>query len=512
MLDGPFGAKENKMKDLIDIDNFGTIDADSDDLLYECFENHDAYNNLVKMKRFLIVGRKGAGKTAIFKKIVIEKQDKLFSFGHTFSDYPWHYHEKQGRIGVPDQDKYTHSWKYLISMSLSKIILNSDTSLPYSMETLDDMDKIEKFVVDTYGTKNPDVTQIFAPSKMLKIKPSMEINLFEILKLGISPDSIPIEYLPVIIQEVNSNLIQSTINVLNPENEYFLCFDQLDLGFDPTNPEYAKRLIGLILAARDINQYAKEEGKKLFISVFLRDDIYNKLQFEDKNKITENSVSYIEWDTSRTEYTLKGVMEKRFRSTIGLNREEIKWENVFDEDNEMPGHQKKYQHIIDRTFLRPRDMIKFTNTALSEYKKRIYSENNGTKKIINEDIHKARDQYSTYFLREIDDEIHKHLPTYKKYLDIIKAVGVYRFTLEEFSEQYEKQRKLVPEIINPIQILASLYEFSLIAFYRRGGRGFGGSDYISKHKNPDEEFDITSTNFQVHPGLIEVLGLKKYEK
>lgn len=500
------------MKELFEIENFGTIDADSDDLLNECFEDHDAYLNIINMKRFLISGRKGAGKTAIFKRLITLRDSQVFAFGHTFSDYPWHLHDKQGRIGVPDQDKYTHSWKYLISMSLSKLILNNDNSLPYNMETFEDMAKIEKFVVDSYGTKNPDVTQIFSPSKTLKIKPTMNINLFELIKLGISPESIPIEHLPAIIQEVNSNLIKYTINVLNPENKYYICFDQLDLGFDPTNPDYSRRLIGLILAAKDINQYAKDNGKKLFVTVFLRDDIYNRLQFEDKNKITENQLSNIEWDTSRTNKTLKKLMEKRFRATFGEGTQDVSWETIFDETNEMPGRQSKYQHIIDRTLLRPRDIIRFSNTILDEAKKRISETEDKSKIFNNSDIHKARELYSAYFLREIDDEIHKHLPNYKKYLDVIKGIGVYRFDLDQFRMEFQKYEKSMPEISDPVQILKQLHEFSLVSFYRPGGRGFGGSGYISKHKFPDEDFDVTATKFQVHLALIEVLGLKKFAK
>jgi hypothetical protein len=185
---------------------------------------------------------------------------------------------------------------------------------------------------------------------------------------------------------------------------------------------------------------------------------------------------------------------------------------VFDETVQMPGRQNKYQHIADRTFLRPRDIIKFCNTILGEAKKRTATKQEDRIRFVNADIHKAREEYSSYFLREIDDEIHKHVPNYKKYLDVIKSVGVYRFDLESFKNEFERHKNEFPEITEPIQLLKTLHSFSIISFYRAGGRGFGGSEYISKHKYPDEEFDLLSTSFQVHPGLIEVLGLKKYEK
>ena len=56
------------MKSLTSVEHFGAIDADNDDLLFSCFEDHEAYIDLLNQKRFLIIGRKGSGKTAIFNE------------------------------------------------------------------------------------------------------------------------------------------------------------------------------------------------------------------------------------------------------------------------------------------------------------------------------------------------------------------------------------------------------------------------------------------------------------
>jgi len=500
------------MKSLMEIDSFGAIDADNDDLLLQCFEDHDAFIDALKMKKFLIVGRKGTGKTAIYKKIISTRDAEFFSYGHTFSDYPWHHHEMQAKIGIPDYDKYTHSWKYLILLTLSKIILNHDNSLPYNEETMDDMIKIERFVVDSYGTRDPDVTQIFSPTKRLKFKPYFEID-WKLLKAGISPENVPMEELPVIVQEVNNNLLIYSLSVLNPNNRYYICFDQLDLGFDPSNPEYSNRLIGLLLACRDINIKAKEYKKNFSIVVFLRDDIYEKLHFEDKNKITENFLSLIEWDTERTQKSLKNLMERRYKTILSDDKDIVNWEEIFDEIHKMPGHQTKYQFILDRTFLRPRDMIKFCNSILEQYKIRVMKgTDQDVNKFVNEDVHIARTNYGTYFLREIDDEIHKHIPNYGKFLEIFRGINIVRFTKEEFLDEYAKRAAAFPDVKDPFDILKQLYDFSILGFYKPGGRGYGGSEYVFKYKNPSQDFDLTSRLFQVHLGLLDVLGLKRYAK
>jgi hypothetical protein len=499
------------MKSLDTIDSFGAIDADNDEILLECFEDHEAFLDLINFKKFLVIGRKGTGKTAIFKKILTNRSSDFFSFGHTFDDYPWSHHDKQARVGVPDNEKYTHSWKYLILMTVSKIILNQDKSLPYNYDSMDHMLKIESFVIDSYGTRDPDITQIFSPTKQLRLKPKFEIDL-KLFKAGVSPESVPMEELPTIISEVNQNLLNSTLSCLNPDNLYYICFDQLDLGFNPGDTNYANRLVGLILACRDINIRAKEYGKKLFVCVFLRNDIYNGLHFEDKNKITENFLSLIEWDTSRTKKTLMGLMEKRFQKLLADNEQEvITWDMVFDETKTMTGHQPKYQHIVDRTFLRPRDIIKFSNEILSQYKGRIRNgKDNENLLIENIDINSARSEYSNYFLRELDDEIYKHIPIYKDYLDIFKTIGCLQFSKEDFFKAFESKKAGYPGITDSLSILKDLYDFSIIAYYKAGGKGYGGSEYVFKYQNTGSSFDSTSSKFKLHPGLMDVLELKKY--
>lgn len=487
---------------LTDISSFGSIDADNDRFLQECFEDHEAFESAVRMDRFLLVGRKGAGKTSIFKKLIMTRAPNYFSIGHTFSDYPWHYHQAQARVGIPDLQRYSHSWKYLILLTISKIILNQDQSLPYDESSIEDMVKIESFVVDSYGTKNPDITQVFSPSKTLKLRPNFTVD-FKVLKAGISPDKLPMEHLPVIVQDVNRSLTRLVLNTLNPEHRYFIAFDELDLGFTPDDPEYSSRLEGLFAAARDLNQAARDANKKLFVVVFLRDDIYERLHFEDKNKITENHYSRIEWDTDQTARTLKSLMEKRFE-VILKGRAKARWDDIFDENQKIKGYRTKYDYILAHTFLRPRDMIKFCNVALARFKTRVRAQRSGqTQRFHNDDIFAAQTEYSQYLYREIDDEIHKHLPDYRIYFDALRRIGNYRFRIDDFCREYEKG----PTNGNqPTRVLKSLYEFSIIGFLQGSDQGRG---FVYRYKNPALEYDQTSEVFEVHLGLHDCLGLKR---
>ncbi|WP_146207270.1 P-loop ATPase, Sll1717 family [Nocardioides silvaticus] len=480
------------------IDNFGGIDADGDALLRACFTNHESYVSARDMSKFLVLGRKGAGKTAIYKQLILTNEPDTFSYGYSFDDYPWHHHDLQAEVGVPEERRYIHSWKYLILMGLSKILLNYDQSQPWSVSVMDSIGALENFVVDSYGSRDPDYSQLFSPGKELRFKGGLNLKFAQI-----QAERVSIEDLPVHIQAINRAVQDHVLAALNPNNNYYICFDQLDLGFSTVDEKYGQRLTGLLIAARDLFVAAKEAGKRFNPVIFLRDDIYQDLQFEDKNKITENYSTRLHWEVEGPGLTLKQLMERRFTEVLG-NGTAVTWEQVFDESPEtrMPGRQSKYQHICDRTLLRPRDMIKFCNEILKEHRR----DEDGSPLFGNPAIHAARDPYSDYLLNEIDDEIAKHVPMYKDYLEVLKIVGSEKFEFTAFADVFDQREELAGH--SPMDALAELFAFSVISYLRPGGRG-GGSEYVWRYKDPRARFDSNIDSFRVHPGFKEVLGLTR---
>ena len=207
----------------------------------------------------------------------------------------------------------------------------------------------------------------------------------------------------------------SIIECLNPENHYYVLFDQLDLGFSIAEKAYSLRLIGLLLAAKELNIAAKNANRKLRLGFFCATNIYSYLRFEDKNKITENFVAPVYWDHGPNHRTLKSLMEKRF-NVVSQSSSPVIWSDFFDEEHQMTCRQPKYHYMRDRTFLRPRDMIKFCNETLNSFK----ASNTEASKFENKHILEAQPTYSDYLYRELEDEIHKHLPQYEFYIEVMK--------------------------------------------------------------------------------------------
>jgi len=488
---------------LTEIPNFGGTDADEDALLLRSFEDHPAYLQILNHEKFCILGRKGSGKTAIFKKILKDRKPDTFSFGHTFSDYPWHHHDKQKKAGVPEEQCFVQSWTYLCLISLSKILLNQDNSQPYSESAFPHLERLERFVLDTYGTRDPDITQVFSPAHKLKFSGEAGFD-WKIIRASTKVESVEMEYLPTIAQEVNLNLRKSVMECLNPDSHYYVLFDQLDLGFSIEDKAYSLRLIGLLLAAKEMNVLARDSNKKLTIGIFLRDDIYGVLRFEDKNKITENFSAPVYWDHGANHRTLKSLMERRFKA-VTQSDAHVRWDQIFDEDHQMTGRQSKYHYMLDRTFLRPRDMIKFCNETLEAFK----AAGGEATKFENRRVLAAQTHYSDYLFRELEDEIHKQIPNYEFYVEVLKNLEALQFTRKDFLEAWDKRKSLLAGKDNPDLAMKQLYDFSLIGYYSLGGGG-GGAEYIWRYKDQKSTFNENATQFRVHSGFKEVLGLKKF--
>jgi hypothetical protein len=382
-------------------------------------------------------------------------------------------------------------------MGLAKLLLNVDQSQPWHETAIEPMADLEDFVVDSYGSRDPDLTQLFQPEKKLRFKGSLKLSI-----ASIEGETVLVKELPLHIQEVNRSVQQSVLTSLNPDHDYYVCFDQLDLGFTTEDARYAQRLIGLILAASDIWKAARDQGKRLSVVVFLRDDIYQLLQFEDKNKITENNMVRVEWNQGGPELTLRGLMERRFGQVSG-SAANVAWEEVFDETKEMPGRQTKYAHICDRTFLRPRDMIKYCNEVLVAYKDTGDGQSSEPK-FDNAAVIAARPSYSAYLLRELDDEIAKHVPEYKEYLEVLKRVGSVQFAPAQFAKEWDRRASL--KDMSWEKALEELFEFSVIGYLKSGGGG-GGSKYVWRYLDAGAKFDPAAETFRVHAGFKESLDL-----
>jgi hypothetical protein len=475
---------------LRDLDSFGDVAAEADAVL-DYFLTTDAVKRIEGNQAFLVLGRKGAGKTALVRHFGEGNPDSL-SRALNLRVYPWELHSQRVDRGASQIEAYVSSWRYLIAIELASLVL-SRTERPQSTDVID----LNKFMDDNYGGPDPELGHILQPKRIrlskLTFMPAVMGNQLGGVDLDRKADDLQ---LGLELNTLSSAILKSTLRIAANENigPLILHFDELDQGLSRLDEGRTRMLIGLILAAREVKREMNVGPIKINPVVYLRTDLWDDLQFSDKNKINQSQALRVEW----TSDSLLSLVNLRLSAKLG---EDATWDAISDASL-MRGSQSKWSHILSRSFLRPRDVIRFLNAALARAQRRT-----GDPCIfINEDVVDARDEYSAYLKAELDDEILPHWPQWEEALQACSAISTLTFDRSEFTEQYTA-RMSKENVISAGDALALLYRFSVIGYERRSG--YGGSSWAFQYTDPEAGFDTHSSKFKVHLGLKEYARLRE---
>lgn len=153
-------------------------------------------------------------------------------------------------------------------------------------------------------------------------------------------------------------------------NQYVLMFDDLDIGLKLNNPESIDTLAELIRIAKYYNNdiFARNCINSKII-VFLRTDIQKHLIYSaDMPKLFSSYAVELRWyenfyKNDETKLLLRKFINKRIEINFKINNLTITdandpWTSFVDEQSSH-GDKTEFKYIIDQTFFRPRDLIYF---------------------------------------------------------------------------------------------------------------------------------------------------------
>lgn len=480
---------------------FGEIDAESDARLGEYFISTPAFAALVEQRRYVAIGRKGSGKTAIYRELRDRTEPDFASIGLSFAGYPWGAHSTVASAVASATERFVDSWRFLILVELAKLAIRDQASRDPEVTRM-----LREFIEKTWGQAEFSPTEFFGKTHyelVGEFRPS-----FQGASLGsVERKVVERSRLGETLNATLSWLETAVSRVLVPGHRYFVLFDDLDKGYDRPDDEYKQRIIGLLLAAYRTSVWAGEVGVQARAVVFLRTDIFDELAFSDRNKIYDNGLIDVRWTEAETgPNSLRTLMCERIRTRASVGSKEDPWDAIFDSAEKMRGTTSKFRHMARRTYLRPRDIIKFSNLAVVEAQKRLRDgKKTRTLKVDNEDIGLARVEYSRYLVRELNDEIGPEWPDWKDYLELIRRVGKLDMTKARLRTEYDALAK--PGLTFD-DVLGGFYRFSIVGFQRAGGSK-RGSTYVYAYSSPEVQLNPAATVFKAHLGLIEYLGLKE---
>lgn len=470
--------------------SFGDVAAE-DDAVLDYFLTTNAVTRIEKNEAFLVLGRKGAGKTALVRHFG-EGNTLSLSKALNLRGYPWGLHSKRVDLGASQIEAYVSSWRYLIAVELASLVL-SKSERPQFSEVID----LKKFMDENYGGPNPTLGLILQPQRIkiarFSIMPAVMGNQLGGVDLDRKPGD---SQLGLELNALSDAIFKSVIEIASNENigPLVLHFDELDQGLSKFDEDRTRMLVGLILAAREIRREASRGPVGVNPVVYLRTDLWDDLEFSDKNKISQGQAQLVEWSSE----SLLSLVELRLRAKLG---NKVDWGSIAD-PSLMRGSQTKWNHILARTFLRPRDIIRFLNAALAKAKKRTSEPCVFT----NEDIVDARDEYSAYLKEELDDEILPHWSHWEEALQACSAISTITFDRAEFTTEYTS-RKSKHNPIDADEALSLLYRFSVVGYERRSG--YGGSSWAFQYTDPEAGYDNNANKFKVHLGLKEYARLRE---
>lgn len=475
---------------LRDLSSFGDVAAE-DDAVLDYFLTTDAVNRIRNNEVMLVLGRKGAGKTALVRHFA-EGNARIVSRSINLGGYPWNVHAQRIDRGASDMEAYVSSWRYLIAVQLASLALSRARN-----STEDSAQAIRQFLADNYGDGSPQLDHVLRPSKLRLSNMSFEPMVFG-CKLGaVALDRGKGDLrLGMELNALADLLLAATMKLARKLSlpALMLHFDELDQGISTVTHERARMLAGLVLAARAVRQACRHGEVPINPVIYLRTDLWDELSFSDKNKISETLALHLEWHSD----SLLDLVRTRLRAKLGPA---ATWESITTPDSQRDSHAK-WGYIIGRTFLRPRDVIKFLNSALDQAKRR-YEQ---PLLLTNHDVVNARERYSAYLKSELDDEVIAHWPHWEEALQACSVISTLTFQRQQFAEEYERRRSAE----NPVgadQALELLYRFSVIGYEHRSG--YGGSYWAFQYINPEAGWDSRASKFKVHLGLKEFAKLRE---
>jgi hypothetical protein len=482
-------ATATKSISLRGLNSFGDVAAE-DDAVLEYFLTTDAVTRIKNGEVFLVLGRKGAGKTALVRHFA-EGNGKGLSRSLNLAGYPWAVHAQRIDRGSSDVEAYVSSWRYLIAVQLAALALSRTKGA-----TDEGAKAIRQFLSDNYG-ETLELDEVLKPSKLRLSSMSFEPTVLGCKLGGIALDRNAGDLkLGTELNALADMLLAATVKLARKMGapSLMLHFDELDQGISTLTDERARMLSGLVLAVRAVRQSCRDGGVPLKPVIYLRSDLWDKLSFSDKNKITEKLALRLEWDSD----SLLELVTTRLRAKLGAG---ARWDTI-TQNEQLKASNNKWNFILSRTFLRPRDVIKFMNSALNQAKKR----NDNPLVITNPDVVNAREQYSNYLKSELDDEIMAHWPQWEEALQACSGISTMTFERGEFEKQYEQRRSSANKL-GCDEALEHLYRFSVIGYERRSG--YGGSSWAFQYTNPEAGWDNRATRFKVHLGLKEFAKLRE---
>lgn len=462
-------------------------DEDSRRYFYHAREVGDLENGLNSM----VIGRKGAGKTAICRYFETENTYNQFSLKLSFKEFPFNilYALEDKSFTTPSQ--YISLWKYVIYNSVLMLMMKNQNVNSDFHSRMSDLYSDDEF--KSFHTRLQSWTE-----KSFGVGILSAAGNYGVKREAARIEEIWQDLIPAMEQLIVRNIDGS---------KYFIVFDELDEDYrnywdKDIRTRYLSLITSLLKATSNVRRVFSDHDCNIFPIVFLRDDIYELLSDPDKNKWEDNLIN-LSWKRAE----IKNMLAFRIARSRDPNAENFafdkEWSNLFQ--HELMGPKKRkpqsiFDHIMSLTHSRPRDFVRILKDAAKS------SLEQGHKKITIDTIKGVDSSYSDKFREELVNEIDGVIPDITNLLAHFGATHKQRHPYPQFImhiEEYqgtedcdEQTKKLSAPAIAKI-----LFHFSIVGnANRRNNKPIYKYQRTHLTINPSEPVVF-------HRGLLKTMGL-----
>ena len=339
----------------------------------------------------LVIGRKGSGKTAIFydvRSAVRRGHDTLIidlkPEGHQFVQLKEALLDKLG-LGLQEHTMVAF-WHYILLAEIARYSLERDRSIArFDQLRSERYSRLER----VYGPHDPGSDLDFSQRLLYQVDRVTR-------RLGtLSVDEIGPKITEVIYSGDYRELNESVRDYLRGKDAIWLLVDNLDKGWPIRSASSGDILIvrSLLEATRKLQREYIHQDLEFHCLVFLRSDIYELFRDETPDKGKDTAIR-LDWEDPTV---FEKIMARRLSPTLeeGDDFSQI-WHRVCIP---LVDGQASFDYIIDRTLMRPRDVLKFVRHCVD------VAMNRGHERILADDIVQAEKMYSSDMLTETAYEI-----------------------------------------------------------------------------------------------------------
>ena len=356
------------------------------------------YNEARRGHARLIVGRKGAGKTAIFYG-VRDSLPKTPAYlvldlkpeGHQFTKLREVVLDRM-TLGLREHT-LTAFWQYLLLCEIVQKVVDTDYS--FAAREPERYSEFEALRTD-YRQRMPDDTGDMS-ERLLR-----QVNLLASRAVPEDPGAVTAELFSRDIPTLE-RLVSA---YLRHKKEVWLLFDNIDKGWPTLTATAGDVLIvrTLLEAARKLQKQLDQRDVDFYCLVFLRNDIYDLLVKNTPDRDKDTAVT-VDWDDAEG---FKEFVRQRIVTSTDLSGpfDEV-WSAAFEQHINT---QDAFRYVVERTLMRPRDLLRFLRRAVD------VAVNRGNSRVQAEDFVMAETTYSEDLLMSINYEIGD---VRQEYLDLL---------------------------------------------------------------------------------------------